>query len=306
MATTVEKIILDVRALFDELSKNGTILGEATVADLQVSAIRLVDMAQKELFRTGNVYRKFEVTQKNPVNLLGKFQGYDVKVFDGTDYTTAEVLAKCYYFEADDEGSCVIEEKQAGVWQTLTTIALVSATSMQAYKGLITPTTAGNLIRLRLTGTTYYKYQNIGLFKEPFKVDKIPDYRPWIKYTMPSDFRMVDKLIEEFPERQYQASSSYKWEGFNELWLNYEYTGTVRVIYKPVPITITTKAQNLEVDDITANAITYYVAAKIAPHEMSELTSFFEQKFNELKLESFIKMPSSEQTIIDVYGVNYG
>lgn len=300
--TTVQKILLDVRALFDELSKNGTILGDAVVADLQTAGIRFADMAQKELFRTGNIYKKFEVTQRNPDSLLGKFAGFDIKTFEGTDYVTDAVQARSYYFEADDEGLCVIEELEGGAWQTLTTIALASADSMQVYKGLITPTTTGNQIRLRFTGTTYYKFQNIGLFSQPFKADKVPDYRPWIKYEMPADYRMTDKVIEEFPERQYQLSANYKWEGFKELWVNYYYYGTLRVVYKPIPTTITSLTDVLEVDDITANAITYYVAAKIAPHEMQELTTFFEQKYNELKLESFIKMPSSEQAIIDVYG----
>lgn len=302
--TTAQKIVLDVRALFDELSKNGTLLGEAVVADLNLSALRFIDMAQKELFRTGNFYKKFEITQKNPNNLLGKFAGFEIREFNGTDYITPEVQARSYYFEADDTGTCVVEEKEGGTWQTLVTINLASSTAMQVYKGLLTPTTVGNLIRLRFTGTTYYKFQNIGLFKEPFKADRIQDYRPWIKYTMPADFRMTDKVVEEFPERQYQLSSNYKWEGFNELWVNYYYEGTLRVIYKPVPATVTALTDVLEVDDITANAITYYVAAKIAPHENKDIIMLCENKFKELKLESFIKMPSSEQAIIDVYGVS--
>jgi hypothetical protein len=309
MSTTVEKIILDVRALLDELTKKGVLIPNATVADLEAKGIRLVDMAQKELYNIGNIYNKFEITQKNPINMFGNFANFDVKEFKGTDQLlplTSGYAARSYYFEADDTGSCIIEELQAGTWQTLTTIPLVASTSMVVYKGQFTPTTIGNLIRFRFTGTTYYKYQNVALFSEPFKLDRIPNYRPWIKYDMPGDFRMTDAVIEEFPERQYQRSSNYKWEGFKELWVNYYYIGTIRVIYKPIPTTITSKTDVLQVDDVTVNAITYYVGAKLAAHDYPELTNFFEQKYNEIILKSVIRNPSSEETIVDVYGGRYG
>jgi hypothetical protein len=306
MSTTVEKIILDVRALLDELTKKGVLIPNATVADLEAKGIRLVDMAQKELYNIGNIYNKFEITQKNPVNMFGNFANFGVKEFKGTDISMGAYAARSYYFEADDAGSCVIEELQGGTWQTLLTIPLVASTAMVVYKGLFTPTTVGNLIRLRFTGTTYYKFQNIALFSEPFKPDRIPNYRPWIKYDMPSDFRITDAVIEEFPERQYQRSANYKWEGFKELWVNYYYIGTIRVVYKPVPTTITAKTDTLQVDDVTANAITYYVGAKLAAHDYPELTNFFEQKYNEIVLKSVIRNPASEETIVDVYGGRYG
>jgi hypothetical protein len=305
--TTVEKVLLDVRALFDELTKNGTLLGESAVADMQASGIRFVDLAQKELYRTGNFYKKFEVTQKNPVNLLENNNGFELLEFIGTDYITHEHLAKSYYFEADDEGQCVIEEYESGAWIMLEMITLASASSMQVYKGLIPPTTtANNFVRLRFTGISYYKMQNIAMFKEPFKVDKIPNYRAWIKYEMPSDFRLVDSVIEEYPLSTRSVVGNYKWEGFKELWVDYFYQGTIVVIYKPVPTTVTALTDVLEIDDITANAIVYYVAAKIAPHENKDIITICENKYRELKIESSITSPATEQTIEDVYGGYYG
>lgn len=304
--TTVNEIILKARALLDEYTDEGVIIPEADVIDIQSKAILFCDMAQKELFRTNNIYDKLEIVQRNPDNLLGKFAHFDIKTFTGEDWTTDAKTARSYYFEANDEGSCVIEEYESGAWQTLSTITMTDTDDMTAYKGLIVPTTTGNLIRLRFTGTTYYEYTNIALFGEPFKLYQIPTYKPWIPVAMPSNFRMVDKIVEEYPERQYNVSANYKWEGFNQLWINYYFYGTIRVIYKPIPTTLTAITDSFECDDVTANAITYYVAAKIAPHEYPELTNFFEQKYNELKMESFIKMPSSEQSIVDVYGGFYG
>jgi hypothetical protein len=304
--TTAEKILLDVRTLLDELTKKGVLIPESTIADLIAKGIRLIDMAQKELYSVGNFYKKFEITQKNPDSLFGKFNGFEILEFKGTDIIKGDCAGRVYYFEADDEGQCIIEELDGGAWQTLATINITTSTGMNAYKGILTPTTSGNLLRMRFTGSTYYKIQNYAFYSEPFKTDRIPNYRPWIKYTMPSDFRLIDTVIEEFPVRQYTKSSSYKWEGFNELWVDYHFLGTLRVVYKPVPKTITDKADILEVDDITANAITYSVGAKLAMHDYPELTSYFEQKYNEILLKSMLKSPASEQAIIDVYGGNYG
>ena len=305
--TTVSKILLDARALLDELTDKGVQISDSDVSDLMAKGVRFVDMAQKELYSTGNLFEKFEFTQKNPDNLLGKTL-FEIKEFKGTDIIPDEVgkVARAYYFEADEEGSVIVEEFEGGTWQTLLTIPTTTSTSMVQYKGLITPTTTGNLIRYRFTGTTYYKIQNYALFSEPFKASKIPDFRPWVKYTMPTNFRLTDAVIEEFKDRQYIRSSNAKWEGYNELWVNYFFEGTMRVVYKPVPITITLQTQNLQLDDISVNAITYYGAGKLAAHDYPELVNYFEGKYNEILLKSVMKNPASEQAIIDVYGGNYG
>jgi hypothetical protein len=305
MSTTVQKILYDVRALLDEYSEDGVVISPDSVADINAKGILFVDMAQKELFRTGNMFKTYKLVNKPWENKLGRFSNFDVQIFEGTDqyYPESGVEAKAYYFEVDSDFTVVIEEFEAGAWQTLQTITAV-ITENTSYKGNITPSTAGNLIRLRFTGNYAYHHKNRALFNVSFKT--VPDYRPWVKYSMPSDFRMVDVVVQEYPERQYSRDASYKWEGFKDMYVNYFFDGEIRVIYKPVPVTITALTDTLEVDDTTANAISYYVAAKLAPFENKELVNFFEQKYNELKMESFIRMPSSEQAIVDVYGGGYG
>ena len=303
--TTIEKVILDARALLDEYTKDGVVIPSADVADITAKGIRFADMAQKELFRTGNLYKKFEVTQKPQVNLLGYYSEFNIVEHLGVDkdYTSLEP-ARSYYFEADGDGVAFIESFDGGVWTVLETINLVADGFMVAYKGILP--LQGTQTRIRFSGNFFYQHQNRALFSAPYPLSRVPNYKPWVTYTMPDDFRMVDVVIEEFPVRQYEQSANYKWEGFKDLVVNYYFEGTIRVIYKPVPLTITSISQALEVDDITALAITYYVASKLAPEENKQLTNFFEGKYNELKLETFYKMPSTEQSIIDVYGVKHG
>lgn len=301
MSTTVQKLMYDVRALLDEYSDDGNITSAADVADINAKGVRFVDMAQKELFRTGNLYRTKKIVNKPYDNALGRNTGFDIVQYVGTPqyYPLSGVKAQSYYFEADSDFTVNIQEFEAGAWSNLITITAV-ITENTEYKGKITPTSSGNLIRMEFTGSYAYHHKNRALFDIPFKT--VPDYKPWIKFEMPDDFRMVDVIIQEYPDRQYSRDPNYKWEGFKTFFLNYYFEGEIRIIYKPVPIEITLLTQTLEVDDITCNAISYYVAAKLAPFENKNLVNFFEGKYNELKLESFIKMPSSEQAIVDVYG----
>jgi hypothetical protein len=307
--TTVQKIIYDARALLNEFTDDGVIISEADLLDLTASAIRFVDMGQKELLAVGNLYKTHKIVNKSYVNQIegNQFEIVDY-MGDAQYYPLNGVVAKAYYLEVDSDATVTIEELEGGVWSTLVTINAVTD-ELTAYKGTITPSTVGNLIRIKFAGTYHYRHQNRCLFNVPFAPTKVPDYRPWIKYTMPSDFIMVDSVVKEYPIKQYTKDASYKWEGFKDLYVNYDFEGEIRVIYKPVPTVITSANQTLEIDDISANALSYYVAGKIAPHEYPELTNFFEQKYEEIRNQLKIKMPSSEQPITDVYGglgVSYG
>jgi len=302
--TTVEKVLLDARALLDEFTDDGVLLAQSEVADIEARGIRFADMAQKEMFRTGNIYKEYKITNKEIENKLGRFSNFDLKEYKGTPIFVPEtggVVARSYHFSCTSDFTVEIQEFEGGTWSVLQTITAV-ITQLTDYKGSFTPTTTGNLIRFAFKGTYYYKFNNVALFDVPFKPGTVPTYKAWVPYVMPTDFRMVDCVIQEYPSRQYSKDPNYKWEGFNTFYLNYFYEGEVRIIYKPVPVTLTLRTDIFEIDDITVNAITYYVAAKLAPSEYAELTNFFEGKFNELKSESFIKMPSSEQAIVEFYG----
>jgi hypothetical protein len=311
MAETVRSLFLKARALLDELTDDGVLIPEAEVIDMQEKSILLADLAQKELHKIGKLYNTFEFTNKPAPNLLGLFSNFEIIDFIGTPQyypnSTGIAGAKAYYFEADGEGTVKIEENQSGVWTALTTIAIPSSvTSPTAYKGLITPLSSTNLIRLTFDGTTHYRHVNRALFSYPFALAKIPSYRPWVRTQMPSNFQSRDQIIEETATRQYTQSVAYKWEGWKDLYINYYFEGNIRVVYKPVPTALTDIDDVLEIDDITAQGVAYYIAAKLAPFENKELVNFFEGKFGELKLENTRSQPATEEQIIDVYSGVWG
>jgi hypothetical protein len=311
MSETVRNLFLKARVLLDEYTDDGVLIPEAEVADMMAKSILLADLAQKELHKIGKLYNTFEFTNKPAPNLLGLFSNFEIIDFigDAQYYPNSSGIAgaKAYYFEADGEGTVKIEENQSGVWTALTTISIPNTvTSPTAYKGLITPLSSTNNIRLTFSGTTHFRHSGRCLFSYPFAVTKIPDYRAWIKKTMPSNFQSRDQIIEETATRQYQNAVSYKWEGWKDLYINYYFEGNVRIVYKPIPTTLTTIDSVLEIDDITAQAIVYYVAARLAPFENKELVNFFEGKYGELKLENTRSQPATEEQIIDVYSGTWG
>ena len=309
MAEIIQNLFYKVRALLDEYSDDGTIIPDADVADMQAKTILLADMAQKELAKIGKLYSTFEHTNKPAPNLLGDYSNYDIVDFIGTTQyypdETGIAGATAYYIESDaDNGGAnkmEIEENQGGVWTVLNTVTFpASITSLTAYKGLITPVASTNPVRIKFSGTTHYRHVNRCLFSYPFSAAKIPVYRPWVKVAMPSSFQSKDQIIEEI-DSSYSNSSSYKWEGWKDLYVSYEFEGNIRIVYKPVPTTLTAITDTLQIDDITAQAVVYYVAAKLAPFENQALVNFCEQKYNEIKGENTRPQQATFTDIVDCY-----
>jgi hypothetical protein len=310
MAETVRNIFDKALALLNQYSDDGVRIPDADVVDLMMKSIPLADMAQKELYKVGKLYKTFEFDNKPSANLLGLLSNFDAVDFDGTvKYYPSEsgvVGSRAYYFEVNRDTAIVtIEELISGTWTVIETPTITSGiTSYTGFKGILASST--NARRMKFDGTTHYRHINRCLYSAPFALVDVPDYRPWFKVEMPTDFRTIDQVIEEYPTRQYGKQTASKWESNKYLYINYYYDGNIRIVYKPVPADITAITDTLEIDDITAQAIVYYVAARLAPFKKKELVTFFESKYIELKIENAVDTTASSSEIIDVYSVGSG
>lgn len=146
----------------------------------------------------------------------------------------------------------------------------------------------------------------------------VPYYRPWVKKTMPTDFKSVDQIVSEYVDYsnnvigQYTKDASYKWEGRNNLYIDYYFDGNIRIIYHPIPTLLTFSGtgnsntdlnQTLTIDDITARTILPYgLAAHLLLTENSASASFFNQRYEELKFEGTRQQAASAEQIINIYG----
>jgi hypothetical protein len=302
MPVTAEQIFTKCMDIIDARLPSG-IISPAETAEYRVKTPSILTMGQNELMSVGGLYKTHEISCKPIPNLLGLLSNFDIQ--EGTDLTFNAIgSVKAYYFEVDGDCTVTIEDYD-GQWNTLATINVTGVTSFTGFKGVVTATPNATQSRMRFTGTYYFKTVNRALYGLPVSPSKVPDYRPWVKYTMPEDFSMLDMIINEFPVRQYARDANYKWEGKKDLYINYYYEGNIRIVYKPVPTPITDLSQTLEIDDITATTILpYYLGAHLMLEENSDLASYFNGRFMELKAMATLPKPVSEQAIINVYG-NY-
>lgn len=308
-------------SIIDEISDTGTI-SDAQVKEYKNRAPYLLDMWQKEMAKSGDLFKTFEKSMFRKKNLLGDTIQFTAIEHETTDQQyEANSAAYCFYFGVDGPATVYIEELIGGSWQNVSGTCIYSGgtetaftgvinadtdtSSFRYYKGLLSPTSPNNRMRIRFSGNYYYRHTHRALcpYKYP-TIDKVPDFLPWIKITMPDDFKSRSQMINEYPMWQYDESNNHRWEGKNELYVLFSYEGVIRIKYVPVPTKITSLTQTIEVDDITAMSGAYYLAEHFAMADQNtELAQRCKEKFRELKIDSMVKQPLAPGEIKDVYGI---
>jgi hypothetical protein len=303
VTTTVQEVFEITMDLIDERLDSGVIDATDT-ASYKAKTPGILNVLQSELLKPGDLFSTHSISNKPIENQLGYRSEFNIINYEGTEQTySADSIARAYYFEVDDSATVYVEDYTSS-WNILATISAISTSGFTAYKGVVTPTAGATKSRLRFTGSYYYRHVNRALFNVPFaSSSKVPDYRPWIKKTMPSDFKGVDEIINEFYETNYIKDANYKWEGRNTLYIDYYYDGNIRILYHPVPIKLTATTDNLQLDDVTCRTILPYgLAAHLLLTENTESASFFQQRFEELKVLGTRQQAASAEQIADIYG----
>jgi hypothetical protein len=301
---TAQEIFNITMDLIDERLDSG-LISESDTKGYNVKAPGILTLLQSELIKQGDIFKTYEISNKPIENVLGYSSNFDIQEFEGEELIfEANKPTKAYYFEVDNDATVYVEDYN-GSWNTLATINVVPTTEgFTAYKGIVTPSSGATKSRLRFGGSYYYRTLNRALFNVPFASrNDVPDYRPWVKKTMPIDFKSVNEIINEYPERQYDQNAHYKWEGRKDLYINYYYNGNIRSVYRPVPDTITALTDTLQVDDVTAKTIMPYgLAAHLMLEENTDTASFFNGRYEELKAMATRQPPSATEQIINHYG----
>lgn len=306
MATKVSDIILDARALLDSYTEDGVVIAQDELADFTASCVRFANMGQRELYKIGNMEKTLELSRLPVENKLGN--RFNSEAFKGiTIYLPDEKGIEdvnSYYIEANGTHNITIQELNNGVWSDLITNS-ATVNVMTQYKGNINKSQPDNKIRIKIDGLSYFIYKDAALFEYKFQDDaSVPDYSMWVEQQMPEDFKATDSVVEEQPIKGYSTNVDYKFEKPNRFYFNYNFSGTVKIIYDPIPIPIVSEDQELEIDDVMAEALSFYIAAYISPYENQALTNTFLQKFEELKSNAIRiqDAPVAEESISDVYG----
>lgn len=297
---TVQDLIYDVRALLNEYTDDGVIIAEEDIIDIQEKAIRFVNMGQRQLYKLGNKYETHPISHTPIDNLCSV--GFGIEEFTGeTIYLPSETGvqgAQSYYIEADNPLVIELQENQSGVWTTLET-ETATLIGYTAFKGNLTLADTSNYVRYKISGSTFARVRNVALFEYLFNV--VPNYAPYYKEEMPSDFRSVDAVVEEYPNQNYRIKGNYKLEKNNTMYIDWNFSGQMRVNYFAYPTDVALLTDSIDLDDIATNALTYYVAAKIAAHEFKQLVNLFEDLYQEAK-QILVYEPASSVEMLDYYG----
>jgi hypothetical protein len=302
MATTALEVFEICMALADQLDEATGQLNPTDTDGYKYRVPGILTILQSELIKSGDIYSTFEIACKPVSNMLNT--GFNYVQFTGAEIIKeAPGSVKAYYFEVSGDATVYVEDYN-GAWNTLATInASPTAGGYTAYKGIVIPSPGAIKSRLRFAGSYWYVFTNYAMFSAPFASNSdVPDYRPWVKKTMPDDFKSVDQIVNEYPERQYVKDSAYKWEGRGDLYINYEYEGNIRIVYRPVPAIVATIDDTLQVDDITARTLLPYgLGMELFKEENQTVYQHFLNRYRDLKNLSMQKQPASEEKIIDYY-----
>ena len=314
------KIFDKAISIIDELSDTGTV-SDSQVKEYKARAPYLLDLWQKEMAKSGDLFKTFEIACSRKKNLLGDLNQYGIiKENNGETEEYSAVGANCFYLEVD--GDCTISFKENGqpisgkyifndgpetdFIGSINITVPEGTTTFLSVKGILNVINQNSTITMTISGQYYFRHNNRALCPYRYKSAKdVPDFKPWYKIQMPDDFKSRSQIIDEYKSWQYAESNQHKWEGNKDLYVQFGYEGLIRIKYIPIPKEITSLDQEIEVDDITATSGAYYLAEHFAIADQNDaLAAMCRNKFKELKMESMIKNPLSPSEIKDVYGIN--
>lgn len=315
LTITVEDVFKTACSHVDSMTDAGEIDANTT-ADYRGRTLTLTNTCQRELFRIADNYKQYPITLKPIPNLLGVGNFYDVKEYKGNEDISHVALndevgsVQSYYFESDATDGTVYIEDYTTTWNTLATISLSNTDlGFKAYSGSVTKTVGASKSRIRFSGSFYYRYRNVALYS--YNYVTVPVYRQWIPVQLPTDLKMIDKVILDAYNGVYTNDPSYRieWENNRQtLYFRYDYDGEFRIQYKPYPVVVTAFTDLLSVDDIAAECISYFLAMNFVATEQNEdLRNQFRSQYENLKNELSRKQPESEIQMLDFYpDTNYG
>jgi len=280
--------------LLDSYSRSGLLLDPQgpKQKDYALKMPMLFDAAQKQIATIKKIVRTKKISHAMPCNKLASptYQFDIVQNYGDDQIYKAEGPANAYYFEVDDVCQVVIEEETSeDVWDNLETFnnPLGNAGEFTAYKGLLSPTSQDNDIRIRFIGNTLYNHRNRALFGEKFSdVSRVPDYTSYVLYLVNAKFYQLNKVIlkgQEFSHQAYVNTDDYYWEQKNIFAINWYSVGEYWIEYFKYPEDITSETAEdveFEVDVDAQELIPFYAASMCVLNENNVVGDRLLNEFN--------------------------
>jgi hypothetical protein len=307
MSTTAQQVFVTAMAIADEMTDTINVVNASDTASYLARTPGILTVLQAELVKQGDLYSTFEYSHKPLAPLGGIGSGFDYVSYDGTEIIVENIgSAYAYSIDIDGEATVYVEDSSDGsTWNTLATISATDPTSRSytTYKATLAPSVGATRTRFRFAGTYEYTFTNYALFSQRIKTARLPEYAPWVKVSLPSDLKSVDQIINEYAPQQYNKDGFYKWENMRDMYVSYDYEGTIRVNYRPIPALVSAMTDAMQLDDVTCRTLLPYgLCADLFKEENSQIATFCLTKYKELKAVATKAKPANEQVMVDVYG----
>jgi hypothetical protein len=141
-------------------------------------------------------------------------------------------------------------------------------------------------------------------YKEEYANTDADNVYQWTKFSLPTGFKRVKDIMFVDDDSQ-PGTVDYKTFGKDDIYIYFTTTGTVKMLYIPIPAKITALAQTLEVDEDVAISGSYYLAEHFALADQNDaLAQKCRNKYAELKAEDSTPSPITPQDIEDAYGIS--
>lgn len=239
---------LQVIKILNQYSTSGELISEtdSAVIDNYKRLPEFFDQYQTEVATTAKYIHGVKHISQNPIpNLLpNPLYQFDVQQHLSIDLVDMCAKgAKAYCFKMDNVGTAVIEEQVNNVWVDLPIPVTINNSTPKGeytlYKGFIIASNINNNVRIRFTGSYPFNVRDKALFAYSFPtVNDIPTYEKHVKYTMPDNFYLLNKVVNKGNSMLRQNTVDWEWESDNVIAVNYHLIGEIDVHYYEYPDSI--------------------------------------------------------------------
>ncbi len=283
-----------VLKLLNKYSARGTELTASKTADIRLKIQDFINAELMDLASTTGKIPAQEIYVHNPVCNDYSYDTSSIKQhLPGVDYAVELIGAKAYFLEATGPATITIDEETSDdVWSNLVTITIASTvTNFTEYKGLLTPSSASNAVRINFSGNYIYSYRNYILYPYAFpSALTVQQHRPRFIYNLPADFLKINNLIVRRDTRQEIEDRKFILDMKNKTISIERWVVGERILNywrKPTYITISgvdaiDDAQTVDVNDegayVLALGVASLVTAKTEPETSVLLNNMYEAK----------------------------
>lgn len=292
----------------DEYSVNGVAIPttDKNYIDIKNRMYGPADSCQKDLAKILKISDKVIISQNPISNLLGN--AFDeIQLFPGGTYEYIVTGARSFSLEVD--GDCSIQfAEYTGTWtalngtyydgteKTLTgSIAVTGITGYANYRGLLTIADASHQVRMKIISTYPCKVRFRALFGYGFaSALKVPWYRDFIPYDLPTNWTEFNKMMRHFDTRQFQENKDYILTPDNKIHLNWFLTGQFEIHGWKNPTTITPATLDTyapEISDDGQTLMPYYIGGYAIMKSRPDIGVQLVNQYYELR--NMLKAPSS-------------